>query len=66
MVEASGMICKLLSTALTMTMFECGVLYPNTSYDITARSNGHVDSVTCSNIIEKGKKSGHGLTIFWY
>ena len=48
MVQASGVTCKPLSEAPAMTLFECGNLHPNTSYNITADSNGHSHSVTCS------------------
>ena len=45
-VEASGMTCIPLLEA--PAIFECGDLYSNTSYNITADSNGHSHSDTCS------------------
>ena len=47
-VEANGVTCNPLSEAPAMTIFECGGLHPNTAYNITADSNGHSHSVTCS------------------
>ena len=47
-VQANGVTCIPLSEAPAMMIFECGVLYPNTSYNITADSNGHSHSDTCS------------------
>ena len=48
MVEVSGETCIPLSEAPAITIFECGDLYSNTSYNITADSNGHSHSDTCS------------------
>ena len=54
-VEASGVACKPLLTAPTTTTFECGPLFQNSSYNITAHTNGHVDSVTCSTMANEQK-----------
>ena len=53
MVEANGVKCKILSTAPTMTICDCNSLQPNTSYNITADSNGHTDSITCNTTMEQ-------------
>ena len=47
-VEANGMACKLLTTAPARAMFECRIIYPNTSYNITTVSNGHIYLTVCS------------------
>ena len=52
-VEANGMKCKILSTAPTMTICYCTSLQQNTSYNITADSNGHTDSITCNTTMEQ-------------
>ena len=56
MVQANGVDCKILSTAPTMTICYCTSLQPNTSYNITADSNGHTDSITCNTTIEQGMR----------
>ena len=54
-VEASGVTCKPLLEAPAMTIFECGDLHPNTSYNITADSNGRMHSITyCIPAAQKG------------
>ena len=53
MVQANGVECKILSTAPTMTICYCTSLQPNTSYNITADSNGHTDSITCNTTMEQ-------------
>ena len=52
-VEANGVKCKILSTTPTMTICDCNSLQPNTSYNITADSNGHTDSITCNTMMEQ-------------
>ena len=52
-VEANGMECRILSTAPTLTICDCTSLQPNTSYNITADSNGHTDSITCNTTMEQ-------------
>ena len=53
MVEANGVECKILFTAPTMTICDCNSLQPNTSYNITADSNSHTDSITCNTTMEQ-------------
>ena len=47
--EANGVTCKPLLEAPAMTIFECGVLYPDMAYNITVDSNGNTHSVTCNS-----------------
>ena len=59
-VEASGMTCNPLLTANkpTTAIFKCGTLSPNTSYNITVKSDGYVDSFSCSTMIAEQMNNG--------
>ena len=59
-VEANGMTCNPLLTAPrpTTATFKCDTLYSNTSYNITVKSDGYVDSFSCSTMIAEHMNNG--------
>ena len=58
MVKVNGTACSSVTKSPRMTVFQCGNLRSNTSYNITAVDiDGHVSSLSCNTSSNKENRS---------